>query len=99
MRFPHGRCSGSRVPDWALKTGHSFRNAALAESASQNQPPERDVVFRWALFRKLCPGISLQSGTQFPDSHRTGNCSPEFTFRVGHAFRLNLDWETSSYSQ
>lgn len=35
--------SGKHVPDWGLNTGHSFRNAALAESTSRNSPPERDA--------------------------------------------------------
>ena len=40
----HGRCYGKRIPDWALKTGCSFRNTALAESVSRNRLPEWDAL-------------------------------------------------------
>ena len=39
----HGRCYGKRIPDWSLKTGYSFRNAAQAESASQIPASEWDA--------------------------------------------------------
>lgn len=97
-QFPRGRRSGNCDPDCALRVGHSFRNAVLAETVSQNRCPKRSVASQWAMFRKVHPGMNPQSGTRFPKPAPSGNCIPEFAFRVGCNFRLSLDWETASHS-
>lgn len=89
---------GKRVPDCSLRTGHSFRNVALAESASQNRCPIRSAASQWALLRKVYPGMSPQSGTRFPKPAPSGSRVPEFAYRAGCNFRLSLDWETTSHS-
>lgn len=48
--------------------------------------------------RKLHPRLQPQNGMQLPQRRPSGNCVPEFAFRVGCNFRLNLDWETVSHS-
>ena len=97
-QLPQRGSTGKHIPEFATRTGHGFPVGTVSETVSRNQPSEWDAVSAKPLKRKARPGFPPQSGTQFPDGHRTGNCVPKFTFRVGHAFRLSLDWETPSHS-
>ena len=47
---------------------------------------EWDGLSGWMGFRKVCPGIRLWSGMQFPVEGSGGNCDPEFAIGVGWSF-------------
>lgn len=47
---------------------------------------EWDGLSGWMGFRKVCPGIRLWSGMQFPVEGSGGKCDPEFAIGVGWSF-------------
>ena len=47
---------------------------------------EWDGLSGWMGLRKVCPGIRLWSGMQFPVEGSGGNCDPEFAIGVGWSF-------------
>ena len=75
--FPLEGSSGNVIPVLSLRTGRSFPQKAIPESASQFEALERDAVSEWCPKRKSCPRILPQSGTPFPDGTICGNCVPE----------------------
>lgn len=66
---------------------------------SVRSAPERDAVSGTALKRKLGTGFRLQIGTRFPGGTSSGNCVPESSLRVGHAFPTGLQTEAVSRIQ
>ena len=77
LQFPQRGSSGKRVPEIAAGTGRSFPMGAVSETVSRILTSEWDAVSATPLKRKARPRFQPQSGMQFPDSHRTGNCIPE----------------------
>ena len=59
------------------------RSNAEWDALSQRQPR-----------RKLRPGIRAQTGALFPDGSSSGNCDPESSCRVGHAFPMAAQAES-----
>lgn len=90
-QLPQGRRSGNCIPDCSLRTGRSFRNAALAESVSQNRCSKRSAASQWALLRKVHPGMSPQSGTRFPKPAPSGNWGPRTKSRTQFGSRRESD--------
>lgn len=76
-------------PGFDAQNGTRFPFEPLAESASRNSAPEWDALSGWSFKRKVHPGIRAWNGAHFPEQPSTGNCVPEFRFRVGWRFRLN----------
>ena len=68
----------------------------LAKSVSRKSAPEWDALSGWSFERKAHPGIRAWNGMYFPEQPSTGNCVPEFRFRVGCRFRLNPQAEIAS---
>ena len=66
------------------------RRLVSAETVSQISASEWDAVFGSDLKRKLHPGMSAQSGMNFPNGAADGNCVPDSTLRMGFVFRLKL---------
>lgn len=56
--------------------GRSFQMSPHAESPSRNEPSEWDTLSETRSIGKLCPGIRLQSGMEFPVEPRLGNGVP-----------------------
>ena len=86
--FPAEAARGNHVPESSLKPGRVFPFKLVWESASQNSAPKWDVVSRKDRLGKLHPISRPQSGMPFPDRPSSGNCVPEFGFRVGRAFPM-----------
>lgn len=59
---------------------------------------EWDGLSGWMGFRKVCPGIRLWSGMQFPVEGSGGKCDPEFAIGVGWSFPTEPQAETASRS-
>lgn len=59
---------------------------------------EWDGLSGWAGYRKMCPGIWLWNGMQFPVEGLGGKCDPEFAIGVGWSFPTGLQAETASHS-
>ena len=59
---------------------------------------EWDGLSGWMGFRKVCPGIRLWSGMQFPVEGSGGKCDPEFAIGVGWSFPTEPQAETASHS-
>lgn len=83
-------------PGFDAQNGTHFPLEPLAESVSRNSAPEWDALSGWSFKRKVHPGIRAWNGMHFPEQPSTGNCVPEFRFRVGRRFRLNPLAESSS---
>lgn len=66
MRFPVEGLCGNYIPVFGREMGCSFRLRVLAESATRNLRPKRDVASRRGRKRKLHPTSQANSGTQFP---------------------------------
>ena len=81
---PRGNC----VPVSSLRMGRAFRIALQAETASQISAPNRDALSRRRLWRKLHPGIELQSGTCFPNEAACGNYVPDSNAQDGMPFPI-----------
>lgn len=60
---------------------------------------EWDGLSGWAGSRKMCPGIWLWNGMQFPVEGLGGKCDPEFVVAVGCSFPMELQAETASHSE
>lgn len=88
IRFPVEASNGKCVPEYGFSVGCIFRLGLQTESASRNPRLEWDTLSGTVLNRKLCPGISLQSGMPFPAEPSGGKCIPELTLGVGHGFRM-----------
>lgn len=86
-------------PGFGAQNGMRFPFEPLAESVSRNLAPEWDGLSGWSFKRKVHPGIRAWNGTHFPEQLSTGNCVPEFRFRVGHAFRNGSQAEAVSHSE
>lgn len=67
MRFPVEGSSGKFIPEYGSRLGRTFQLKPQVEAVSRNARPEWDALSGLVLNRKLRPGISLQSGTRFPD--------------------------------
>ena len=57
-----------------------------------------DGLSGWMGFRKVCSGIRLWSGMQFPVEGSGGKCDPEFAIGVGWSFPTEPQAETASHS-
>lgn len=60
---------------------------------------EWDGLSGWAGSRKMCPGIWLWNGMQFPVEGLGGKCDPEFATGVGCSFPTEPQAETASHSE
>lgn len=59
---------------------------------------ERDGFSGWAGSWKVCPGICLWNGMQFPVEGSGGKCDPEINLKVGCSFPTGPQAETASHS-
>lgn len=62
--------------------GRAFPTGAVTEAASRIGASKRAAVSATPLKRKLCPGISPQSGAHLPVEPRLGNAVP-FAVKTG----------------
>ena len=72
---------------------NSMQGAGVKKTSQQRG---WDALSQWRPRRKAHPGIRAQTGTWFPDGASSGNCDPEFRRRVGHAFPMAAQAESTS---
>ncbi len=92
-RISAGHAPHQRIPPRTAENRTLCRARALRKRLSD---AEWDALSQWRPRRKAHPGIRAQTGTWFPDGASSGNCDPEFRRRVGHAFPMAAQAESTS---
>ena len=85
---------------WGDIFHHPYDEAVLDDTLScvRLMHSEWDGLSGWMGFRKVCPGIRLCNGMQFPNGATSGNCIPFRTGILGHGFRMqkgHMTWPSA----